>query len=301
MRGVQDRHEGVFVGQFTGTVEKEETMAAVTTERLLTLALELAGWESTPADSGVGNQGKAINHIFIGLEVRAAELLLARQLGYHAVVACQPVGVAGARWEVYRRHADFLTQLGMARDEAEEIVAPGVERLRLAAAQEYGEHLASIARLLDTPFVTIHSPLQEVGRARIQRVADELTGQRRDASLGDLRDALLGLPEFGAAGQTLFPVLGDWSTRAGRIFVAHGAYAAPDARVAAAYLRYVDTLLCADVAQEDVEALRERGTSGNVLVLGRGATESAGVASYVARLRAEGLEVTPTAGIVGIR
>lgn len=276
-------------------------MAAVTTERLLALALELAGWESVPADSGIGNAGKAINHIFVGLEVGTAELLIARQLGYHAVVACQPAGVSGAYWEVYRRHAEFLIQLGMTRTEAEQVVAPRIERLRLEAAHDYSEHLISIARLLDTPFVTIRSPLQEVGRQRIQGAVDELTGRQSDASLADVRDALLGLPELAAAPQTIIPVRGDWSAPAGRIFVAHGAYAAPDARLATAYLARVDTLLCADIAPEDAEALRERGVRGNVLALGRSAMESAGVASYVAHLRAQGLEVTPTAGILGIR
>lgn len=276
-------------------------MAAVTAERLLTLALELAGWETVPADSAVGNAGKAINHIFVGLEVGAAELLIARQLGYHAVVACQPAGVLGSGWETYRRHADFLTDLGMARAAAEEAVTPRVERLRLEAAHAQSEHLVSIARLLDTPFVTIHSPLQEVGRQRIQSATDELSTQRTGASLADLRDALLGLPEFAAAPQTIVPVLGDWSAPAGRVFVAHGAYAPPDARVAAAYLTRVDTLLCADITPEDAETLRASGARGNVLALGRAATESAGVASYVAHLRAQGLEVTPTAGILGIK
>lgn len=276
-------------------------MAAVTTERLLTLALELAGWESIPADSSVGNAGKAINHIFVGLEVGAAEILIARQLGYHAVVACQPAGVSGARWDVYRRHAEFLTQLGMAQAEAEEAVAPRIERLRLEAAHAYSDHLTAIARLLDTPFVTIHSPLQEVGRQRIQGITDELTAQHPDASLADVRDALLRLPEFAAAPQTIMPIRGDWSAPAGRIFVAHGAYAPPDARLAAAYLAHVDTLLCADLAPEDAGALRASDVRGNVLALGRGATESAGVASYVTHLRAQGLEVTPTAGILGIK
>ena len=275
-------------------------MAAVTTERLLTLALELAGWDVAPADSAVGNAGKAINHIFVGLEVGAAELLIARQLGYHAVVACQPAGVSGTPWETYRRHAEFLTDLGMAQAEAEEAVTPHIERLWMKAAHEQSEHLVSIARLLDTPFVTIHSPLQEVGRQRIQSAADELTAQHPDASLGDLRDALLRLPEFAAAPQTIVPVLGDWSAPAGRVFVAHGAYAPPDARVAAAYLTRVDTLLCADITPDDAAALRASGTHGNVLALGRAATESAGVASYVTHLRAHGLEVTPTAGILGI-
>lgn len=275
-------------------------MAAVTTERLLTLALELAGWDVAPADSVVGNAGKAINHIFVGLEVGAAELLIARQLGYHAVVACQPAGVSGAPWETYRRHAEFLTDLGMAQAKAEEAVTPHIERLQLEAAHEQSEHLVSIARLLDTPFVAIHSPLQEVGRQRIQSAADELTAQHPNASLGDLRDALLRLPEFAAAPQTIVPILGDWSAPVGRVFVAHGAYAPPDAHVAAAYLTRVDTLLCADMTPDDADALRASGIHGNVLALGRSATESAGVASYVTHLRAQGLEVTPTAGILGI-
>ena len=163
-------------------------MAAVTTERLLTLALELAGWESVPADSSVGNPGKAINHIFVGLEVGAAELLIARQLGYHAVVACQPVGASGAHWEVYRRHAEFLTQLGMARAQAEGIVAPRVERLRLP-----GTGRALIIGRTDGGLIAsqpVTDDAKDVSEA-LARMLHVATAALRRAALGPLHRAIV--------------------------------------------------------------------------------------------------------------
>ncbi len=62
-------------------------MAAVTTERLIAIAYELAGWTDTPPDWMVYQPGTRISSVLVGLDVGPADLFMARQLGYHAVVS----------------------------------------------------------------------------------------------------------------------------------------------------------------------------------------------------------------------
>src|SRR5579859_5448321 len=128
-------------------IRKERRMAAVTTERLMAIALELAGWDAIPADSAIYYPGTRISHILLGIDAGAAEIFMARQLGYHAVVAHHPAGYAGPFWEVYHRHVDQMTAAGVPLQIAEAAVAPRIQSLQAEAQRENYDHTASIARL----------------------------------------------------------------------------------------------------------------------------------------------------------
>lgn len=275
-------------------------MAAVTTDRLMAIALELAGWNAIPGDSAIYYPGARISSVLMGIDVGAAELFMARQLGYHAVIAIQPAGHLGPFWEVYRRHVGQMVAAGVPSAEAEAAVTERVARMRAEAQRENYDHAASIARLLETPFLAIHSPLDEVGRRSIQALADALLAQRPDATLADLRDALLAAPEYAAARTEPRLALGQWEMPVGRVIVSHGAYASGDYQVARAYLTHgVQTLCCADFPDEEARWLANEGVGGAILTLGAIATASVGANPYIARLRADGLEVTTFSGIIG--
>ena len=275
-------------------------MAAVTTERLMQIALEMAGWDSIPGDCAIYYPGTRISHLLLGIDVGAAELFMARQLGYHAVVAHHPAGFAGPYWEVYRLHVGQMVAAGVPRAEAEAAVAERIAGFEAAAQRENYDHIASIARLLETPFLNIHSPLDEVGRRIMQATVDEALAVNPAATVATLRAALLRLPEFAAARTQMQVALGGWDTPAGRVVVSHGAYTNGGYRVARAYLTHgVDTLCCIHFPLEDAQRLAAEGVRGNILVMGHIAGDSVGINPYVARLRADGLEVTTFSGVIG--
>ena len=174
-------------------------MTAVTTARLMEIALEMAGWDSIPGDCAIYYPGSRIGHLLLGIDVGAAELFMARQLGYHAVVAHHPAGYAGPFWEVYRLHVGQMVAEGVPRDVAEAAVAERIAGFEAASQRENYDHVASVARLLETPFLNIHSPLDEVGRRIMQATVDAALAANPAATVADLRDALLRLPEFAAA------------------------------------------------------------------------------------------------------
>lgn len=275
-------------------------MAAVTTARLMEIALEMAGWDSIPGDCAIYYPGSRISHLLLGIDVGAAELFMARQLGYHAVVAHHPAGYAGPYWEVYRLHVGQMVAAGVPRDVAEAAVAERIAGFEAAAQRENYDHVASVARLLETPFLNIHSPLDEVGRRIMQATVDAALANDPAATVADLRAALSRLPEFAAARTQMQVALGGWDAPAGRVVVSHGAYTNGGYHVARAYLTHgIDTLCCIHFPHEDAQRLAAEGARGNILVMGHIAGDSVGINPYVARLRADGLEVTTFSGVIG--
>ena len=75
-------------------------MAAVTTERLMAIALELAGWDAIPADSAIYYPGTRISHVLIGIDAGTAELFMAEPGTDEPKLSCSVARSAGARsWE----------------------------------------------------------------------------------------------------------------------------------------------------------------------------------------------------------
>jgi hypothetical protein len=274
-------------------------MAAVTTERLLGIALELAGWDEAPGTSEVVYPGTRISHVLVGLEVGTAELFMARQLGYHAVVALSPRGTAGALARSWERERRRMMLAGVPPDAAERAVASAREHHALDALGENYDRGASVARLLEMPFVTVDAPLNEVAQRTVARTVDEALARKADATLADLRDALRVLSEYAVAQTAIALALGEWASRTGKVAVLADGNACSEVEIIQTYLAHgVDTVCCASLASSAARHLRESDASGSVLVLGRVATASVGASSYIARLRAEGIEVTACAGIL---
>lgn len=277
-------------------------MAAVTTERLMQIAIEMAGWDidAIPGDCAIYYPGTRIGHALMGIDVGAAELFMARQLGYHAVIAHHPAGYAGPFWDVYHLHVGQMVAAGVPREVAEDAVAARIEGFKAASQRENYDHAASVARLLEIPFLNIHSPLDEVGRRIMQRTVDERLARQPDSTVADVRDALMRLPEYAAARTQMQNPHGDWDAPAGKVVVSHGAYTNGGYPIARAYLTNgVDTICCIHFPLEDAQRLASEGVRGNILVMGHIAGDSVGINPYITQLRESGLEVTTFSGIIG--
>ena len=62
----------------------------MTTEKLMTIALNLAKLKEKPYDTNVIVQGENIKRVLIGIDMETPELLLAQQLGFDCVVSHHP-------------------------------------------------------------------------------------------------------------------------------------------------------------------------------------------------------------------
>jgi putative NIF3 family GTP cyclohydrolase 1 type 2 len=269
------------------------------TDRLMQIALEMAEMGEVPGDSAVHWAGADIRKVLVGIDLRAPELLLAREMGMDAVIAHHPVGLAVLGFHrVLARHVEQMVAAGVPAATAQATMAETIDARRATDASANYDHDPSIARLLRMPYLNIHTPLDELGRRRLAAAAASLPADATVAELIAHFSASFG--EFRAAATRIEAVVGRETHRLGRVAISHGAGTNGGYAVAKAYFDHgVDTVVYIHCRAEDARRLaREVGPDKTLVVTGHIASDSIGINPYVDRLRREGLEVTTASGIL---
>jgi putative NIF3 family GTP cyclohydrolase 1 type 2 len=85
------------------------------TKEIMKLALNIAKLKEIPEDSAIYVSGENIHKALFGIDAGVPELLLAKQLGYDAVIAHHPQGgTANVNFhEVFKRHIPQMTDAGI--------------------------------------------------------------------------------------------------------------------------------------------------------------------------------------------
>lgn len=274
-------------------------MAQMSTAQLLDVALAMVGMTQAPPDSSIYHPGTRISHVLVGLDVDVAELFMARQLGYHAVLSYHAVGSKGRAWDAAEQ-SKGLQRAGVNNDAVRVAIEEYAGRLTRQAIQLNPNRAASVAQLLDLPFLNIQSPLAEAARRTIQATIDAALAPQPDASLAQMQDALRALPSFAIAPHSPPDPFAGWDAPAGRVVVAPFTAVPPDLAIARAYFAQgVDTLCVAGFAEDDWQTLAHGQVPGNIMILGEAPAVSVGMLPYVAELRMRGMEVTTFAGVLG--
>jgi len=271
----------------------------VNTERLMEIALDMAGLSEVPGDSAVHHAGRGIRRLLVGIDLRAPELALARSLGVDAVLTHHPVGVATLNFHtVLQRHVDQMIAAGVPAEAARAAIDETAAARRVLDSMTNYDHDPSIARLLDMPYLNIHTPLDEIGRRRMAGSAATVPAER---TVGDLvRRFVETFEEFRAAATRVEVLVGKETHRLGRVVVSHAAGTNGGYSVGKAYFEHgVDTLVYIHCRPDDARRLEaEFGETKALVVTGHIASDSVGINPYVDRLRNEGLDVTTASGVL---
>jgi putative NIF3 family GTP cyclohydrolase 1 type 2 len=271
----------------------------VNTERLMEIALDMAGLSEVPGDSAVHHAGRGIRRLLVGIDLRAPELALARSLGVDAVLTHHPVGVATLNFHtVLQRHVDQMIAAGVPAEAARAAIDETAAARRVLDSMTNYDHDPSIARLLDMPYLNIHTPLDEIGRRRMADAAATVPAER---TVGDLvRRFVETFEEFRAAATRVEVLVGKETHRLGRVVVSHAAGTNGGYSVGKAYFEHgVDTLVYIHCRPDDARRLEaEFGETKALVVTGHIASDSVGINPYVDRLRDEGLDVTTASGVL---
>lgn len=270
------------------------------TEQLMNLALEMAGLDAIPGDSAIHHPGAGIERILFGIDLGAAELAIAKDLGYDCAISHHPVGGSSTLrfHEVLERHIDQMTGAGVPDDVAEATMRATIEDRRVLSSMTNYDHDPSVARLLDIPYVNIHTPLDEIGR---RRMADATAELAEDATIKDLANHLREtFGEFRNAATEIEIRVGKPESRIGKVVVSHGAGTNGGYSVAKAYFDHgIDTVIYIHCRPADAKKLiDEYGGAKNLIVTGHIASDAVGINPYIDRLRELGLDVTTFSGII---
>jgi hypothetical protein len=277
---------------------KEASDAMLSTQDIMQMAMDLVGMQQVPGDSAIYYPGEKIEKVLFGIDISTAELHMAKQLGFDAVIAHHPPRLAAIpAWQVYQRHIDFMTNAGVPEEAAKAAVLPRAESLAAGFQSANHDHFPSIARLLDIPFMNIHCPLDELGRRIMQKTADRCLEENPEATLQDVVDALNALPEFQSAFTKIEVAVGSSQSKARRVVVAHGALTNGGYAVANTYFEHgVPTVLYIHVPHADLQQLRAEN-KGQLIVSGHISSDLVGINPFVQKMREAGLDVTTISGI----
>jgi putative NIF3 family GTP cyclohydrolase 1 type 2 len=248
--------------------------------------------KEVPEDSAIYISGSNIRKILFGIDAGAAELLLAKQLGYDAVIAHHPIGGTAAInfHQVFKRHIQQMVSAGIPVDEAEKVVTKKLEQLELETHTRNYAHTVDVAKLLKMPYMNIHTPLDEVGRRKMSEQINKRI--KKDSKVQEVVSALKELGEFKNAGTEIKIRLGKPENPAGKVVVSHGAGTNGGYEIAKTYFKHgIGTVVYIHIGAGDLERLKADGL-GNLIVTGHIASDSVGINPFIKELEKRNISVT---------
>jgi len=269
----------------------------VNTEEIMELSLKLSGLKEIPEDSTIYLSGDNIRRVLFCIDSGVPELLLAKQLGYDAVIAHHPPGGTAAInfHKVFKRHIQQMIAAGVSAEEAEKAVKKKLEQLEVEAHTRNYAHAVDVVKLLKMPYMNIHTPLDEIGRKIMrEKIHSKI---RKNSIVQEVVSALKELPEFKNAITEIKIRLGKAENLAGKVVVSHGAGTNGGYEIAKTYFKHgIGTVIYIHISSADLEKLKADGV-GNLIVTGHIASDSVGINSFTKELEKRKISVE-TIGVV---
>ncbi len=165
-----------------------------------------------------------IKSALVGIDMEMAELLLADRLSLKGqkidlVIAHHPEGRAYANfYEVMHMQADILNKFGVPINVAENLLDERIKEVERKLSPVNHARAVDVARLLDIPFLCVHTPADNMVASYLQRTFNK----RKPNTLEDILKILKEIPEYReAAKNNAGPkiLLGLKERKAGKIFV----------------------------------------------------------------------------------
>jgi len=212
-----------------------------------------------------GDPETEVKGALVGIDIGPGEVLLAdrlRQTGktIDLIISHHPAGRALAGLgNVMGVQADLWSQHGVPIAQAEGLLGPRAKEVALSVGAANHNRAVDAARLLDFPFMCIHTP----GDNCVVNFLNEKLKSTKPYLLGDILEMLLEVEEYSRyASQVAAPtiVVGSKESRAGEVFVdmTGGTSGPRDIYEIVAKSSSVSTLLCMHVSQEHKKAIEKQ-------------------------------------------
>ncbi len=237
-----------------------------------------------------GRPAAEIKKILVGIDIELGELLLADRIrqktGLDLVLAHHPEGKAAAGlYRVMQLQVDLLIKLGLSPRVAQELLDERKREIERRLLPQNHMRAPDAARLLDLPFMCVHTPADNHVAAFLQA----LLKKKKPRRVGDIIAVLLELPEYKtAAGQLSGPrvVAGSPVRPAGRIFVdMTGGTEGSKEVFDKIYKAGVRTLVCMHLSEEHFKKVKDADL--NVVIAGHISSDTLGMNLLLDRIEKE--------------
>lgn len=252
----------------------------------------------------VGDADVEVATLLAGIDMNVGEILLAdrlRQRGRNidAVYTHHPEGWGLSRLDsVMSVQADIWARLGVPIQAGERLIDERRKAVKYRLMPLNATQAIDAARLLDIPFISAHTPTDNLVYAFLTRYFEE----REPRSLEDVRRALFDIPEYRiAARQGAGPSLGDAAPKArcGKVIVdMTGGTEGPVEAIEQLADKGVGTIVGMHMSEELRKAADEHHI--HVVIAGHMASDSVGINLLLDAYQRRGVEIVPTSGLIRV-
>jgi hypothetical protein len=247
-----------------------------------------------------GDPGLEISNVIAGIDIETPELVLADRLREKGMkidlcLSHHPEGPAlAALSDVMRVQADVWAIQGVPINVGEALIGERMGEIRRALLPQNHQRPIDTARLLDMPFMCVHTPADNL-------VTDYLTRMFKRAKprlVGDAIDLLLKEKEYRASAELGMPpttLVGDKKNRAGEILVdMTGGTEGPASALEKLAQAGVGTIVAMHMGDKlKTEAEKQHI---NVVIAGHIASDNIGVNLFLDRLEKKGVKARGFSG-----
>jgi putative NIF3 family GTP cyclohydrolase 1 type 2 len=270
------------------------------TKEIMDIALRLAGLSEVPQDSGILVEGENIKKVAIGVDMETAEILLAKELGCDLVITHHPVGGSPRinLHKVMNSQIDRMVKAGVPINRAQKVLKEQIDNVDTNIHVTNYPRAVAAAKLLGMPFMGIHTPTDILAEDTVQKHLDEKLSDKPKATLKDVVDALMEMPEY--KNTLAGPVIrvGSEKDYAGKVFVTMAGGTGGGAKVQKAYFDAgVGTLVQMHMPPDVIKEVKDQNI-GNVVIAGHMASDSVGINVLIKEMEKQGLEVIRMSGVI---
>lgn len=269
------------------------------TRDLVDIALKLAHLEEDTVDTEIGCPGDNIKRVLAGIDMSDTTLLAAKQLGYDCVLEHHGIMGKAVRIgeQMYKDQMMLMFKCGVPINIAQKAIE---KRAKEESEKMHSKNLnreADFARLINMPYIGMHTPADLIGQEIVQKRMDELTENAPFTTLQNILDTMNEFPEIRNALQDPVIRVGHKDSYAGKVCVIYAGVTSATADVYKTLFDYgVGTLIMMHMPNDIVKELQEQN-KGNVIIAGHMASDSIGLNRIIKAWEAEGIEVTRTGGM----
>ena len=247
-----------------------------------------------------------IGSIMVGIDMEGPELLLADRLNEKGkyvdlVMAHHPEGRAYANfYDVMRLQADGFAKLGVPIEIGKELIKERMSEVARAVSGANHMRSVDIARLLDIPYMCVHTPADNHVTSYLQGIFDK----RKPKAINDALNILKAIPEYTDAlkkhaGPNI--LIGEGKKKCGKVFVdMTGGTEGPKRIFSRLSQAGVGTIVAMHLSEEHFKQAKAEFI--NVIIAGHIASDTLGLNLLLDSLEKKGkMKIIPCSGFVRVR
>ncbi len=253
-----------------------------------------------------GDPETDIRTAMVGIDMEGPELLLADRLNQSdrrsidLVIAHHPEGLGWAKLnDVMALQADMFNKFGIPMDIAEDMMKDRSEEVSRSLAGSNHFRSVDIAKLLDIPFMCIHTPADN----HVVDYLDRLFEKTKPAKVSDVIETLKRIPEYAdglkkGAGPRI--LIGEEGKKAGKIFIdMTGGTEGPKKVYPRLSQAGVGTIVSMHLSEDHYKHLKDEHI--NVIIAGHMASDNLGLNLLLDQITRKGaLNIVPCSGFIRV-